>query len=225
MLPTALGGPVHLNFEIQTSDPLKCTMNHQRLIVKSQMEEFITYSRVYTYSCSSSLDLSWFSSTCWWEEWFCKALNLSDSFRLSSSSIFILLFCFWILVTCSRSCLKELGQSIYLPHTFEHIVSLWSKKSEVHKVNVLKFWTLVACQIGQNKQQWRSSLIRVFTVCYLDKHFMNYSPDNQHFIWEQREKSVHNFRTFTISKKTMWIWGPQKPKNMLLIVNIFWFVY
>ena len=30
--------------------------------------------------------------------------------------------------------------------------------------------------------------------------FMNSSPDNQHFICEQKEKSVRNFRTFTICK-------------------------
>ena len=39
----------------------------------------------------------------------------------------------------------------------------------------------------------RSSLIRVFPVCYSDKHFVNNSPNK-----EQKEKSVQNFRTFTI---------------------------
>ena len=34
------------------------------------------------------------------------------------------------------------------------------------------------------------SLIRVFPDCYSDKHFVNPSPDNRHFIWEQKEKSV-----------------------------------
>ena len=39
--------------------------------------------------------------------------------------------------------------------------------------------------------------IRVFPVCYSDKHFVNSSTNNQHFIWEQKEKSVRNFKTFT----------------------------
>ena len=34
---------------------------------------------------------------------------------------------------------------------------------------------------------WRSSLIRVFPVCYSDKHFANSSPEKQHIIWEQKE--------------------------------------
>ena len=32
----------------------------------------------------------------------------------------------------------------------------------------------------------------------LDKHFVNYSLENQHFIVVQKEKSVQNFRTFTV---------------------------
>ena len=35
-------------------------------------------------------------------------------------------------------------------------------------------------------------------ICYSDKKFVNSSPKNQHFIWEQKEKSVRNFRTFTV---------------------------
>ena len=35
----------------------------------------------------------------------------------------------------------------------------------------------------------------VFPVCCSYKLFMNFSHDNQHFIWEQIEKSVQNFRT------------------------------
>ena len=53
---------------------------------------------------------------------------------------------------------------------------------------------------------WRSSLIRVFTVCHSEKHFVNSTPDKHHFyifffIWEQKEKSVQNFRTITV---TLW---------------------
>ena len=50
-------------------------------------------------------------------------------------------------------------------------------------VNVLKIQTLDACQKGMDKQCrtrsdcfFRSSLIRVFHVCYFDEHFVNYSP-------------------------------------------------
>ena len=44
-------------------------------------------------------------------------------------------------------------------------------------------------------------LIRDFPVCYSNKHFVNSSSKRQHFIWEQRQKSVQNFRTlnFTIN--------------------------
>ena len=72
----------------------------------------------------------------------------------------------------------------------------------------LKFQTLLACQKCLDKQGrprsdcfGRSSLTRVFLVCYSDKHFVNYQPDNQHFIWEQKEKSVWNFWTFTVQWK------------------------
>ena len=50
---------------------------------------------------------------------------------------------------------------------------------------------LVVCQTSLDKQCrprsdcfWRSSLIRVFPVCYSDSIFMNSCPENQHFIWE-----------------------------------------
>ena len=42
----------------------------------------------------------------------------------------------------------------------------------------------------------RSSLIRVFPVCYSDKHIVNFSPENQYF--ENRKRKVWNFRKFTI---------------------------
>ena len=31
-------------------------------------------------------------------------------------------------------------------------------------------------------------MIKVFSVCYCDKHFENSSPENQHFIWQQKDK-------------------------------------
>ena len=74
-----------------------------------------------------------------------------------------------------------------------------------HTVNVLIFRTLDACQNSLDKQCsprsdcfWRSSLIRVFPVCYSDEHFVNSNPENQHFFLEKKENSVRNFRTFTV---------------------------
>ena len=52
---------------------------------------------------------------------------------------------------------------------------------------VLAFWDAI---------YWRSSLIRVFPVCYSDKHFgnnLNSSLDNHHFIWEQLSRKVSEF--------------------------------
>ena len=51
-------------------------------------------------------------------------------------------------------------------------------------VNVLNFSALVACQISQT--HIRSSLIRVFPVCYSYKHFVNSSPDNQHLLEDRK---------------------------------------
>ena len=108
---------------------------------------------------------------------------------------------------------------------------LTGKKTEV---NDLKFWTLVACQKGLDKQCrprsdcfWRSSLIRVLPVCCSDKHFVNSSPYNQQFIWDQKEKSVRNFVTFTtpwLSRDmrfpTMWYVRPAKPQISQCICTV-----
>ena len=51
---------------------------------------------------------------------------------------------------------------------------------------------LVAGQEGLDKQQ------SVLPVCHPDKKFMNSRPDSQYFSWELKDKSVQNFRTFTI---------------------------
>ena len=67
----------------------------------------------------------------------------------------------------------------------------------------LKFQTLISCKQGLNKQPgpksdcfiWRSSLIRVFPVCYSDRHFCELQPL---YLRTERE-SVWNFRTFTIT--------------------------
>ena len=80
----------------------------------------------------------------------------------------------------------------------------WKKKVTVI---VLKFQTLVALQKVLDKECrprsdcfWRSSLIEVFPFCYYDKQYVNPSLENQHFIWEQKEKSDQNVWIFTISK-------------------------
>ena len=52
-----------------------------------------------------------------------------------------------------------------------------------------------SCLPKQPRQtvQTQIRLMKVFPVCYSDIHFVNSSPENQHFIWEQKEKSVQNF--------------------------------
>ena len=58
-----------------------------------------------------------------------------------------------------------------------------------------KFWTPVACQKGLDKQRrsrsdcfWRSSLIRIFPVCYSCMHFVNSTLDNQQI--ENKKRKV-----------------------------------
>ena len=77
--------------------------------------------------------------------------------------------------------------SIYLINQYSADLIAW-----IYTVvaTVLKFWTLLTCQKDHDKQ-CRSSLIRVFPVCYSDKHFVNFSTE-KHFIWEQKEKGVQN---------------------------------
>ena len=93
------------------------------------------------------------------------------------------------------------------------IVGLWFRPVNFSVIEAkcvygkcLIFWTPVACWKSQDKQHrprsdcfWTSSLIRVFPVCYYDKHYANSSPENQHFIWDKKEKNVCNFRTFTVN--------------------------
>ena len=73
--------------------------------------------------------------------------------------------------------------------------------SKVYTVKVWKFRTLVACQT-------RQTLIRLLLkkqsdqglACLLyQKAFCEFQPwYQQEFIWERREKSVQNFRTFAV---------------------------
>ena len=54
---------------------------------------------------------------------------------------------------------------------------------------------------GLDKQcRFRSDccLIRVFPVCYSDKHFVNFSPEINFFLLRTERKSVRNFRSFTV---------------------------
>ena len=71
--------------------------------------------------------------------------------------------------------------------------------------SVHKFQTQIACQKGLDIQGrprsdcfFRSSLIRVFPVCYSCKCFVNSSVDNQYIFENKREKC--NFRKFTVNE-------------------------
>ena len=66
-------------------------------------------------------------------------------------------------------------------------------------VKVLKFQT-------PSKNAWTNSSDCFYPVCYSYKHFVNSSPEYQHSIWEQREKSVLYFWTFTIFYVYFVIW-------------------
>ena len=48
-------------------------------------------------------------------------------------------------------------------------------------IKVLKFQTLSSCLLKRPTLK-HHSLIKVFPVCYSDKHFVNSSPENQHFV-------------------------------------------
>ena len=83
--------------------------------------------------------------------------------------------------------------------------NLLHSSNNTFMVNVQKFQTGVGCQKSLDKQCrprsdcfFRSSLIRVFPVCHSHKYFVNFSPDNQPFHYEQKRRSVQNFRTFNI---------------------------
>ena len=65
---------------------------------------------------------------------------------------------------------------------------------------------------------FRSSPIRVFPVCYSGKHFVSSSPENQHFIWEQKKKRAQSFRIFTCFYLLImhwWILDPNTPASPL----------
>ena len=76
----------------------------------------------------------------------------------------------------------------------------------IDMVNVLKFPTpkfLTKCYICKQCRprsdcSWRSSLIRVFTVCHSIKHFKRQMHKKQNLRQKSMEESVRNFRTFTV---------------------------
>ena len=77
-----------------------------------------------------------------------------------------------------------------LPVTFHwHCLYVW------YTVDILKFWTLVTCQKGLDKQCrprsdcfWGSSLISIFPVSYSVKQFVISSLDSQHLLENRRKK-------------------------------------
>ena len=66
-------------------------------------------------------------------------------------------------------------------------------------VNYMDFFLscLVLCA-SSVRQASEEAVLSVFTVCYSDKHFVNSSHGNPHFILGQKEESVRNFRAVTI---------------------------
>ena len=83
-----------------------------------------------------------------------------------------------------RGNLKNVNtHKIYTIHHLDHMIN---EPSGI--MNVLKFRTIDVCLNSLDKQCrprsdcfFRSSLIRVFPVCYSDKHFVNSSLE-KHFI-------------------------------------------
>ena len=96
-------------------------------------------------------------------------------------------------------------------------------KTKLITVNVLKFWTLVTCPKGLDKQVrprsdcfWRSRLIRVCPVCYSDKQFVNSSPDYHHLVGNRKRNVFEVLEHLPYLKKfnykihfTIW-WGVEK---------------
>ena len=94
---------------------------------------------------------------------------------------------------CAKCCFPQKIKSL-LTHFCLQLVYMWTMFSYIFKyfffkytVNLLRFQTLVACQNNIDKQLiprsdsfFRSSLIRVFPVCYSDIPFVNSSFENQH---------------------------------------------
>ena len=121
--------------------------------------------------------------------------------------------------------------------TFMDICDICVRSFSYITINIQKFQTQVTCQKGIDTMGrptsdcfWRSSLIRVFPVCFSDKNFVTSNPDNQYFIWEQKTKSVPNFWTFTRPCSSQLILGPEVIKlfscstqlraKFILLINV-----
>ena len=89
----------------------------------------------------------------------------------------------------------------------------WKEKLEMvalqigKTINVLKFWTLIACQTVQTQiilflkeQSDQGFLCLLFWQAFI----FNTSPDNQLCFWEQKEKSS-KFWTFTCTKMCIYL--------------------
>ena len=83
--------------------------------------------------------------------------------------------------------------------SFQHPESsiLFTEVITTVKFNVLNFRTL-SCLPKRPRQTADPGQTASVRSGSSDKHFVNSSPYNQNFIWEQKEKSVWNFKTFTI---------------------------
>ena len=116
---------------------------------------------------------------------------------------------FWYLleriVVKSRKSMKQSHQSLCCSRTEN--IHKWMAEEAVQSgyslFSILTIPALINNILFENRkrkvfkilQTDRSSLIRVYPVCYLDKHFVNSSPDNQHFIWEQNRKVFELLQT------------------------------
>ena len=80
---------------------------------------------------------------------------------------------------------------IFMALKYGQLPNKFNKSSPcIHMVNILKFQTLVACQKDLDKQSRpRLLLISVLPVGYSDKHFVNWSPDNQHLFENRKRKA------------------------------------
>ena len=65
----------------------------------------------------------------------------------------------------------------------------WKKNNSQSMINVLKFLTEVAWHKSLDKQErHRLDCFRVFPVCFSDKPFVSFSPDNQHMFENRKRK-------------------------------------
>ena len=136
---------------------------------------------------------------------------------------------------------------IHLFSSHSSIIVLWIQSECSFKaVNILKFRPLVAFQQRLDKQGrprsdyfGRSSLIRAFPVCYSDEHFVDYSLDNQYFIWEPIEIVFEILEKIPYTKisfnlvATLWsiflwsyiYWGTLKTHNFTFSVASTWLIW